>query len=347
MASKHETAPTALKPPGEFRETVKIGSASSWDKVTLELFHVMFNKAEYTELRGSKYIDQRYFEAPSEDEECYSGSSKYFAALIVGYLRIMRSLEDARDIDIPRTGKKELVLRLEDNPLCEFFVLLRDFMVGPSAEAMELRQEKNRSRTPSPKKRSKLADSQNDDVIQFFPELSPSQISVSSFSDTTAPLNDTPPFNDTTTPVKKRNISGGSFGTESTETSPAKLSQAEQYTQNLQSTLIAKLINCVWRGEATVQWAENRKMYLEYRPYYPRNDSDNSHFTSSFRCRLTGNTGEADDRIIANPDGALTIITNKKFVPNRTVIWSLQEAALAFEVSSVLEKLTVGQESGY
>jgi hypothetical protein len=48
---------------------------------------------------------------------------------------------------------------------------------------------------------------------------------------------------------------------------------------------------------------------------------------------LEGNNGDADDRIIANPDGALTIITNKKSSSNRTVIWSLQEAALAFEVS--------------
>jgi hypothetical protein len=63
------------------------------------------------------------------------------------------------------------------------------------------------------------------------------------------------------------------------------------------------------------------------------NNSDSSHFSSSFRYRLNGNTGDADDRIIANPDGALAIITNKKSGPNR-VIWSLQEAALAFEVSS-------------
>jgi hypothetical protein len=63
------------------------------------------------------------------------------------------------------------------------------------------------------------------------------------------------------------------------------------------------------------------------------NSSNISHFTSSFRCRLEGNDGDADDRIIANPDGVLAIITNKKSASNRTVIWSLQEAALAFEVS--------------
>lgn len=41
MADKHEAAPTAVKPPKEFRETVKIGSASSWDKNIVSLFHVL------------------------------------------------------------------------------------------------------------------------------------------------------------------------------------------------------------------------------------------------------------------------------------------------------------------
>jgi hypothetical protein len=121
--------------------------------------------------------------------------------------------------------------------------------VGPSAESIEF---------PSPTKKSKISDSQDDDnELQFVLEIPPSQITTSSFIDTT-------------TPVKKRNFSGGSFGPQSTDTSPAKLTQAEQYTQNLQSTLITKLIDCIWRGEASVAWAENRKMYLEYRPYYPQ-----------------------------------------------------------------------------
>jgi hypothetical protein len=75
MADKHEVAPTAKKPPGEFRETIKLGSASAWDKVTLELFRVVFNKTEYTELQGSNYVDKRYFETPAEGEECYDGGS--------------------------------------------------------------------------------------------------------------------------------------------------------------------------------------------------------------------------------------------------------------------------------
>jgi hypothetical protein len=74
MANKHETAPSIIKPPGEFRETVKIGSASSWDKVTLDLFHVDFNKTDTSDLRGSNFIDKRYFDLPTEDEQCYAGN---------------------------------------------------------------------------------------------------------------------------------------------------------------------------------------------------------------------------------------------------------------------------------
>jgi hypothetical protein len=73
MANKHETAPTAMKPPGEFRETVKIGSASSWDKVTLDLFHVEFNKSDTSDLRSSNFIDKSYFDPPVEGEQCYEG----------------------------------------------------------------------------------------------------------------------------------------------------------------------------------------------------------------------------------------------------------------------------------
>src|SRR5438045_3507867 len=74
MSDKHEAAPTAMKPPGEFRDTVKIGSASSWNKVTLSLFHVDFNKAKYSDLRTSKFITEKYFQPPTKDEECYNGN---------------------------------------------------------------------------------------------------------------------------------------------------------------------------------------------------------------------------------------------------------------------------------
>jgi hypothetical protein len=74
MANKHEMTPTAMKPSGEFRETVKIGSASSWDKVTLDLFHVDFKKTDISDLRGSNFIARSYFDPPVEGEQCYNGT---------------------------------------------------------------------------------------------------------------------------------------------------------------------------------------------------------------------------------------------------------------------------------
>ena len=62
-----ETTSTAMKKPKEFRETVKIGSASSWDKNILSLFHVGFDQKDYAELRN--FIDDKYFRAPDDDVE--------------------------------------------------------------------------------------------------------------------------------------------------------------------------------------------------------------------------------------------------------------------------------------
>jgi hypothetical protein len=67
MADKHEAMPTAIKPPKEFRESVKIGSASSWDKNILSLFHVQFDRNTFTELKH--FISADYFEAPVDDEK--------------------------------------------------------------------------------------------------------------------------------------------------------------------------------------------------------------------------------------------------------------------------------------
>ena len=57
--------------------------------------------------------------------------------------------------------------------------------------------------------------------------------------------------------------------------------------------------------------------------------------------------GEADDRIIAILDGALVLITNTKSDPKSRIIWSLQSAALGFEVLGFLcQSLTVGEKGG-
>ena len=66
MAEKHEAAPSAMKPVKEFRENGQIGSASSWDKVTLKLFHIAFDRNDRSNLR--EFLDPGYCEPPTDDE---------------------------------------------------------------------------------------------------------------------------------------------------------------------------------------------------------------------------------------------------------------------------------------
>jgi hypothetical protein len=74
MAEKHETAPTVrLTTTKAFRETIRIGSASSWDKNILNLFHVAFEKDSFADLRW--VVESRYFEPPDDDEEARNRNS--------------------------------------------------------------------------------------------------------------------------------------------------------------------------------------------------------------------------------------------------------------------------------
>jgi hypothetical protein len=66
MTEKHETAPTRQAISKTFRETIKIGSASSWDKNILNLFHVKYEKDSFADLRD--VVDPRYFESPDDEE---------------------------------------------------------------------------------------------------------------------------------------------------------------------------------------------------------------------------------------------------------------------------------------
>jgi len=52
-----------------------------------------------------------------------------------------------------------------------------------------------------------------------------------------------------------------SFGRSSTETTSPRL------TQSLQNALVTAIIRTVWRSHIPIPWAQNRKMYLRYRPY--------------------------------------------------------------------------------
>jgi hypothetical protein len=80
-------------------------SASAWDKVALERFHVVFNKPEYTELQGFNYMindTSRHLQKAKSVMMVFH----LFAVLIVGYFEILQSLEDAKNLDFVRLDKK-------------------------------------------------------------------------------------------------------------------------------------------------------------------------------------------------------------------------------------------------
>ena len=66
---------------------------------------------------------------------------------------------------------------------------------------------------------------------------------------------------------------------------------------------------------------------------------------TSFHCHLNGNTGDTFDRITAVSDGALVLITDKRSDPLNRLVWSLQGAALAFEVSNQIFLADLGEKS--
>lgn len=174
---------------------------------------------------------------------------------MVGYNKIIRASEDARGVDFSM-GQQDLVRRFADNPLDDFFCTLGDFLVTPSAEAIDLNQAKMRSRTPSPKKKARTS-KQNDKDESNIPEEIPNVSLVETPSFTSPPS--TPASN-------KRVFSGESHGHSSTETTPNKINHLEPLTQALQNDLIRTIIKTVWSGGANIPWAQNRIMYLVYRP---------------------------------------------------------------------------------
>lgn len=231
---------------------------------------------------------------------------------------------DERDL---RVEKKVLVTRFLTNPLGDFFELLAKSLITQSAESIELLKSKTRDESPRKSgstKKAKIAQSDDIDDIVLIEDL-PRPPSMPYVNPSTIP-----PI----TPVsKKRDFSDGSYSSNSTETTPSKLSHPEQHTQEIQNCLIRKLIKYIWLGGAEIPWAQGREMYLDYISFnlmlFCADDRSNK---TSFRCRLNGNTGDAFDRVTAVSDGALVLITNKRSDPLNRLVWSLQGAALAFEV---------------
>lgn len=246
-----------MQPPKVFRQTVKIGSASSWDKNILTLFHVKFDSTDLSDLHD--FLDAKYFQPPPPDEESSQGIlvTRLEATLMVGYYDIIQASEDARGEDFS-VLKRHLVRKFRSNPLGPFFCTLSDFLVTHSAEALDMMRSKTRPRSASPKKRARISKQDDVDETSHNIEL-PSAIAI----DPSTPSPSTPVGN-------KRVFSGGSYGHSSTETTPSKIIHSEPLTQALQNNLVETLIYHVWLGGVETPWAQNREMYMDYRPYHAK-----------------------------------------------------------------------------
>ena len=141
----------------------------------------------------------------------------------------MQASEATRGINF-RTSWYDVGRKFQSNPLIDFYWALTDIVQSSSKEAVEIVKSKSKLDIPPPKKKRKL-----------------SHLNVVTSSDSSS--------------------SDESFGRSSTETTPPRLTQAESLTQSLQNALVTAIIRTVWRSHIPIPWAQNRKMYLRYRPY--------------------------------------------------------------------------------
>ena len=157
-----------------------------------------------------------------------------------------------------------------DNPLIDLLITL--------AQSLQTDSRESQARA---KKKVKLNDKQPSEppFDQSLPPISTLLLSDQSPSILSAPLladrpstptNNSPdPPSSFQTPSNKRTVSGTSFGTHSTETTPTRWTQPEIMVQQFQNQLITRIINTIWRGSIRMPWITGRKMVLQYRPSLP------------------------------------------------------------------------------
>lgn len=220
-----------------------------------------------------------------------------------------------------------------DNPLIDLFVTL--------AQSLQMDFKESQARV---KKKVKLNDEQIIDPSfdQTLPPISTlvqsdqprSVIFTPPLDRPSAPIDTSPhPPSSFQTPSNKRTVSGTSFGTLSTETTPTRWTQPEIMVQQFQNQFITRIINTIWRGSIRMPWITGRKMVLQYRPYLPTQRRAYCRTSkTSFEFKLSKDGESRTGRVTAIADGALVLITDKAKDPNSTCIWSKQRSAIAFEV---------------
>ena len=136
------------------------------------------------------------------------------------------------------------------------------------------------------------------------------------------------------TPVSKRTVSGSSFGTRSTDTTPNKLVHAEPKVQALQNKFVECILNELWTSQIDLSWVKGRRMSLVYSEYPPpRFLAHRRTSPTSFQYTVRRNEEEVlVGRVKAIADGCLRLRTNKRTNSDAFCYWSKQKTALSFEV---------------
>ena len=244
MAEKHEKTPTQAKT-SEFRRIIELGSASSWNVFERKLFGVLFEKDQYDEIppEVSKYSEM------DDGTSFVEGKIVTLAILIIDF-KAMRAKAKLITSDIlHRYPSFEFDQKVAGNPLTNSFEKMGAALLQHGNETNKRKSNRKKDQKPKP------------DTTQ--------QSSTESIAATMADGDEAffGPRPSNTVPItpQKRNFSGTSFGTASTETTPNKFTKPEPTIQELQMELVRDVVRCIYRSSfIPVRWVQGRELKLLY-----------------------------------------------------------------------------------
>ena len=242
----------------KFNETLDLlKSASAWDKFSLKRFGVLFKRTAHTDL-NTLIDDPRWYDPETETttEDFIQGNETPMKiSLTLAYDEVISASMDVTEDELRRLrGDRSLEKRLRQNPLQDLMLSLVDLLETDSEEFQFLEKRKTAMA---------LA------VVRDLESESPPKARDSSASHLpSTPPNSQPHFSKSYTKIdNKRKLSETSFGAQSTETTPVKLTHPEAKVQALQNTFVKTIINRLWFGKIDIPWARGRHMFLTYTEY--------------------------------------------------------------------------------
>ena len=177
-------------------------------------------------------------------------------SLTVGYRRVLEASDDITEDDL-RSARRDadVEAKLDENLLHYVLMRLGDLLETDSEESQE-RERKKFKAVPSPHvgESDSTATSQHPHLEErpITPEMSQPRFPTSYES-----------------MPNKRKVSDTSFGTRSTDTTPAKLDHPEAKVQSLQDSFVHAIISRVWWGRVDIPWVQGRRLFLTYTEFVP------------------------------------------------------------------------------